>query len=65
MKLINTPKECGLRHKVITRLGLDSGIRVCKHSSMVAGSCFCNKDNEFPLDCPLEDGLLKKQIHWP
>ena len=65
MKIINTPKECGLRHIVLTRFGLDSRIRVCKHPSMVASSCFCNFDREFPKECPLEDGLIKNQIHWP
>ena len=66
-KLINTPQECGLRHCVKTRLGFDSGIRVCGHSSKVPGSTGCETSmaQPFPNHCPLEEGLPKKSIHWP
>lgn len=64
-KLIHLPLECILRHKVTTRLGLDSGIRTCKHGRFVAGHQLCPDPMKFPDNCPLEEGIPKKSIHWP
>ena len=65
MKIINKAKECGWRKQIITRLGFPTDIYCCAHTSTVIGTCFCNKEDEFPITCPLKEGLIKDSIHWP
>lgn len=61
-KLISNPKECAYRVQVLTRLGLPSGIYVCKHSSTVAGTVSCYIWDKFPTNCPLPTGFSIQQI---
>lgn len=64
-KLISNPTECGYRKSIFTRLGIPFGME-CTHKNKPCTdnveslkgivSC-CNWDKEFPVNCPLHDGV--------
>jgi hypothetical protein len=56
-KLISKPTECGYRKQLFTRLGLPFGI-TCTHKD---GDRACNHKEKFPINCPLSNGMTRKQ----
>jgi hypothetical protein len=55
-KIIISPNDCKFRYEVKTRLDLPIGFYTCTHKSQVAGTTCGNKDDSFPIYCPLQDG---------